>query len=420
MSDKKFSESSNFGSVDDDTEMTDTESTPTSPIPRINEVAGSTGPVNQTDASPPLNSTPSLTRPGLNSLRSTHPIHQIPLPPLPPIPRHSSNSTSRNAPSVSFVPSTSEPESGAVQSNDTTNDEDLARRLQAELDRESNELDGGDPIPPFILRLNPLPMPIPIARSPTGSTGGPQYTLLDYLQILAPSQSSYPTFPGQNEDDGEEEEEVDPYNDIEEETNDTVDEEDDEDDGTASPDQPHPLVNIILNMLNQSNRSDSINLARIMAGEASYEELLHLSDLIPVVSRGADPASIEALPTHKFSSQPQIDILTPGGIRIPVPPTNPSIALSPGTLSREKCIICLCEYEDTEEIVELPTCRHQFHKACASEWLKINKICPICRVEIPTQHPPPSTHRTPSHSQSSHSPQSPPQSQPPQSPPSPQ
>lgn len=355
MSDKKFSESSNFGSPDD--EMTDTESdTPVNTPPPSNPgVTDSTQPL-EPQESPDIPGT----LPNLASLNaSTNPLYQSAQP---------------------------------GPSNETGDDEALARRLQAEFDQEANEIEGGEPMPPFILRINPLPAP-PVGL--TGQSRG-QYTLLDYLQMLTPNRTSYPTFPGQAEDEPGEEDEVDPYNDIEDETNETNEEdeeEEEEEEANESQPQPqqHPLFNLIISMLHQQpNHPNSVNLARIMAGEASYEELQRLSELIPPVSRGADAGSIEALPSHRFVAQPEIDYITPvpGGIMIPVPRVNPNIALSPaGTMSREKCIICLLEYEDGEEIVELPKCRHQFHKSCVSQWLVINKICPICRVEIPTKPP---------------------------------
>jgi len=47
----------------------------------------------------------------------------------------------------------------------------------------------------------------------------------------------------------------------------------------------------------------------------------------------------------------------------------------------EKCTVCLCEYEDKEEVRRLP-CMHLFHLPCIDQWLSTNKRCPICRVDI--------------------------------------
>ena len=41
--------------------------------------------------------------------------------------------------------------------------------------------------------------------------------------------------------------------------------------------------------------------------------------------------------------------------------------------------------DDGEEVRRLP-CMHLFHIACVDRWLGLNKRCPICRVDIETQH----------------------------------
>lgn len=47
----------------------------------------------------------------------------------------------------------------------------------------------------------------------------------------------------------------------------------------------------------------------------------------------------------------------------------------------EKCTICLCDFEDNEDVRRLP-CMHLFHIVCVDQWLHNNKRCPICRVDI--------------------------------------
>ena len=72
----------------------------------------------------------------------------------------------------------------------------------------------------------------------------------------------------------------------------------------------------------------------------------------------------------------------------------------------DKCTVCLCEYEENEDVRcvlsqlqfnnhlqelcihvcnlsfrRLP-CMHLFHVACVDQWLVQNKKCPICRVDI--------------------------------------
>eukprot|EP01118_Nematostelium_gracile_P006216 TRINITY_DN2002_c0_g1_i1.p1 TRINITY_DN2002_c0_g1~~TRINITY_DN2002_c0_g1_i1.p1 ORF type:complete len:327 (-),score=68.80 TRINITY_DN2002_c0_g1_i1:84-944(-) len=45
------------------------------------------------------------------------------------------------------------------------------------------------------------------------------------------------------------------------------------------------------------------------------------------------------------------------------------------------CGICLCEYENGEEIRYLK-CNHHFHSECIMEWLVKNMTCPFCKQNI--------------------------------------
>lgn len=45
------------------------------------------------------------------------------------------------------------------------------------------------------------------------------------------------------------------------------------------------------------------------------------------------------------------------------------------------CAICLCEYEDEEELRKMQ-CNHYFHKDCVDEWLRIHRNCPLCKRDI--------------------------------------
>ena len=50
----------------------------------------------------------------------------------------------------------------------------------------------------------------------------------------------------------------------------------------------------------------------------------------------------------------------------------------------DKCTVCLTEFEIAEDVRRLP-CMHLFHTSCVDQWLRTNKRCPICRVDIETQ-----------------------------------
>lgn len=50
------------------------------------------------------------------------------------------------------------------------------------------------------------------------------------------------------------------------------------------------------------------------------------------------------------------------------------------TDKNEDCSICQEKYDDESDIIILP-CKHYFHKACITEWLKnYHHKCPLCRM----------------------------------------
>jgi E3 ubiquitin-protein ligase DOA10 len=47
------------------------------------------------------------------------------------------------------------------------------------------------------------------------------------------------------------------------------------------------------------------------------------------------------------------------------------------------CSICLLEYKEADEIIQLPCDeRHFFHAPCITEWLEKNNNCPLCKAPI--------------------------------------
>ncbi|KAK2983273.1 hypothetical protein RJ640_009287 [Escallonia rubra] len=45
------------------------------------------------------------------------------------------------------------------------------------------------------------------------------------------------------------------------------------------------------------------------------------------------------------------------------------------------CAICLCEFEEGEELRTLPECAHTFHVPCIDMWLYSHPNCPVCRAD---------------------------------------
>jgi len=45
------------------------------------------------------------------------------------------------------------------------------------------------------------------------------------------------------------------------------------------------------------------------------------------------------------------------------------------------CSICLCEYEEKDDLVRLP-CGHVYHKDCISSWCSNHQRCPLCNFDL--------------------------------------
>ncbi|KAG2386575.1 hypothetical protein C9374_002319 [Naegleria lovaniensis] len=74
------------------------------------------------------------------------------------------------------------------------------------------------------------------------------------------------------------------------------------------------------------------------------------------VSQGLTREYLATLPTHIYKQQEGVQLNT-------------------------TCPICLCDYEDGDELRTLP-CFHIFHKECIDNWLLQKKICAICKHEV--------------------------------------
>ncbi|XP_022139135.1 E3 ubiquitin ligase BIG BROTHER-related [Momordica charantia] len=93
--------------------------------------------------------------------------------------------------------------------------------------------------------------------------------------------------------------------------------------------------------------------------ELSYEELLALGEVVGTESRGLSADTIASLPSINFKSG------------------------SGQTGSNDSCVICRLDFEDDETLTVL-SCKHSYHSECINNWLKINKVCPVCSAEVST------------------------------------
>lgn len=91
----------------------------------------------------------------------------------------------------------------------------------------------------------------------------------------------------------------------------------------------------------------------------TYEELLELGEVVGSQSRGLSQEAIALLPVSKVKC----------GFFWRKKSKN------------ERCVICQMEYKRGERQITLP-CKHIYHAGCGSQWLSINKACPICYKEV--------------------------------------
>ncbi|KHG07975.1 E3 ubiquitin ligase BIG BROTHER-related -like protein [Gossypium arboreum] len=93
--------------------------------------------------------------------------------------------------------------------------------------------------------------------------------------------------------------------------------------------------------------------------ELSYEELLALAEVVGTESRGLSADSIASLPSLIYK------------------------AGNSQTGTNDSCVICRVDYEDGDSLTAL-SCKHSYHPECINNWLKINKVCPVCSAEVST------------------------------------
>ncbi|KAI4328615.1 hypothetical protein L6164_020953 [Bauhinia variegata] len=93
--------------------------------------------------------------------------------------------------------------------------------------------------------------------------------------------------------------------------------------------------------------------------ELSYEELLALGEVVGTESRGLSTDTLASLPSVKYKMG------------------------SDQHGSNDTCVICRVDYEDGESLTVL-SCKHLYHPECINNWLKINKVCPVCSAEVST------------------------------------
>ncbi|CAH9114574.1 unnamed protein product [Cuscuta epithymum] len=93
--------------------------------------------------------------------------------------------------------------------------------------------------------------------------------------------------------------------------------------------------------------------------ELSYEELIALGEVVGTETRGLSPHTIASLPSMNYKAE-----ITKDGFN-------------------DTCVICRLDYENDETLTVL-SCKHSYHPECIKNWLRINKVCPVCSAEVPS------------------------------------
>ncbi|TVT99592.1 hypothetical protein EJB05_55022, partial [Eragrostis curvula] len=53
-------------------------------------------------------------------------------------------------------------------------------------------------------------------------------------------------------------------------------------------------------------------------------------------------------------------------------------------MRKEECAVCLEGYEDGDALRTMP-CSHGFHEGCIFGWLRVSRLCPLCRFAMPAE-----------------------------------
>ncbi|KAI3412813.1 RING-type domain-containing protein, partial [Psidium guajava] len=95
---------------------------------------------------------------------------------------------------------------------------------------------------------------------------------------------------------------------------------------------------------------------RLDIDNMSYEELLALGERIGNVNTGLSEDSIAKCLTE-------------------------TVQYSSGKFQdQSRCVICLEEYQNMDDVGALKTCGHDYHAGCIRKWLSMKNSCPICKA----------------------------------------
>ncbi|XP_052185870.1 E3 ubiquitin ligase BIG BROTHER-related-like isoform X1 [Diospyros lotus] len=90
----------------------------------------------------------------------------------------------------------------------------------------------------------------------------------------------------------------------------------------------------------------------------TYEQLQELGESIGSETKGLSEDLISRLPNFKYKT-----------------------SILSKKKEKQECVICYKIYKNGDKLTALP-CAHQYHLKCVTPWLRLNKHCPICQVEV--------------------------------------